>query len=105
MFKQLSILGSSNRMENRKVLQVDQLSLKLPRQILLEVSTLGCIVAGYEELPHGCVRISTRDKGLYMYTIFNMYEHFFLHICVCPTCLPGDLGIQRSMLDPLKLWL
>lgn len=71
MFKQLSVLGSSNRMGNRKVIQVNHLFLP-------EVSTLGYIVPGYKELPHGCVRrIATGVKGLYRYILFKICVDIF----------------------------
>lgn len=41
---------------------------------------------------------------LYYYFILCVWM-FYLHVCLCTTCVPGVLGDQNRILDPLRLEL
>lgn len=40
-----------------------------------------------------------------LYLKFYFMFIFSLRICLCTTCVPGALGDQKKVLDPLKLEL
>jgi hypothetical protein len=55
------------------------------------------------------IRLSQRDKyrmlllRFILLLFFNIYEYFYLYVCLCSKCMPGAQRGQKRVVGALKL--